>query len=242
MFAGDVARMIINPADHDNVLIGTTEGIYRTTNGGTSWSKVYTSSDTVQDLDADPSNFNIQYGSINRFGLVKSTDAGLTWSTVFDTSEVNTNHIRFETAVSTVNPSVILISAFSFSNGTVSPGTDLYISRNAGATFTNLKAPEGAIVDRLDLVGGQGWFDNIVLAHPYNENIFYVGGVELFKVTVNTNNTFTTQEIAATRQNSNLNQINTGVHVDQHGMYALLGTNNQFKILWQMMEVFLAQT
>jgi photosystem II stability/assembly factor-like uncharacterized protein len=231
LFAGDVARMIINPADHDNVLIGTTEGIYRTINGGTSWSKVYTSSDTVQDLDADPSNFNIQYGSINRFGLVKSTDAGLTWSTVFDTSEVNSNHIRFETAVSAVNPSVILISAFSFSNGTVSPGTDLYISRNAGATFTNLKAPEGEIVDRLDLVGGQGWFDNIVLANPYNENIFYVGGVELFKVTVNSNNTFTTQEIAATRQNSNLNQINTDVHVDQHGMYALLGTNNQFKIL-----------
>jgi photosystem II stability/assembly factor-like uncharacterized protein len=229
-FLGDVARMIINPADHNNVLIGTTEGIYRTTNGGTSWSKVYTSSDTVQDLDADPTNFNIQYGSINRFGLVKSIDAGLTWSTIFDTSEVNSNHIRFETAVSTINPSVILISAFSFSGGTVSPGTDLYISRNAGATFINLKAPEGVIEDRLDLVGGQGWFDNIVLAHPYNENIFYIGGVELFKVTVNNNN-FTTKEIAATQQNSNLNQINTDVHVDQHGMYALLGSNNQFKIL-----------
>lgn len=230
-FLGDVARMIINPADHNNVLIGTTKGIYRTTNGGTSWTQVYTSSSTVQDLDADPTNFNIQYGSVNGFGLVKSTDAGLSWSTIFDTSTVNSNHNRFETAVSSANPSVIIVSAFSRSGGTVSPGTDLYFSRNSGNTFTNLKAPTGAIEARLDLVGGQGWYDNIVLSHPYNENIFYVGGVELFKVTVNNDNTFTAQEMAATNQNQDLNQINTNVHVDQHGMYALLGSNNQFKIL-----------
>ncbi len=231
LFLGDIARMIINPADHNNVLIGTTKGIYRTTDGGTSWTKVYTSTSTVQDLDADPNNFNIQYGSVNNFGLVKSTDAGETWTTIFDTSTVNPNHNRFETAVSTVDPSVILVSVFSRSGGTVSPGTDLYLSRDSGINFTNLKATPGAIVDRLDLVGGQGWFDNIVLANPYDVNVWYVGGVELFKVTVNNDNTFTGQEMAATNQNQNLNQINTNVHVDQHGMYALLGANNEFKIL-----------
>jgi len=231
LLLGDVARMIINPSDHNNILIGTTSGIHRTSDGGNSWTKVYTSSRTVQDLDADPSDFNIQYASVNAFGLVKSTDAGLSWSTVFDTSTVNSNHVRFETAISAANPSVIFVSAFSRSGGTVSPGTDLYISKDAGTSFTNLKAPSGIIVDKLDLVGGQGWYDNIVLSHPYDENIFYVGGVELFKVTVNNDNTFTTLELAATRQNSNLKQINNNVHVDQHGMFALLGVDNKFKIL-----------
>jgi photosystem II stability/assembly factor-like uncharacterized protein len=228
---GDVARIIINPADDNNVLIGTTTGIYRTINGGNSWAKVYAASNTVQDLDADPSNFNIQYGSINSFGLVKSINGGVTWTTVFDTTIFNANHVRFETAVSKVNPSFVVVCAFSFSGGTVSPNTDLYISRNAGASFTNLTAPNGTIVDRLDLVGGQGWYDNIVLTHPFNENIFYVGGVELFKVTVNNNNSFTALEIAATNQNSNLTRINTNVHVDQHGLFSILGTDNQFKIL-----------
>ncbi len=228
---GDVARMIINPNDHNNVLIGTTSGIYRTTDGGSSWIKVYTSSDTVQDLDADPSNFNIQYASVNNVGLVKSINGGSTWATVFDTSTINANHVRFETTVSSVNTSVVFTCAYSRSGGTVSPGTDLYISKNGGTSFTNLTATSGAIVDRLDLVGGQGWYDNIVLAHPFNQNVFYVGGVELFKVTVNSDDTFTATEMAATNQNSNLNQLNTNVHVDQHGMYAIKGTGSQFKIL-----------
>jgi photosystem II stability/assembly factor-like uncharacterized protein len=228
---GDVGRIIINPADDQNVLIATSSGIYRTIDGGATWSQTYSSSGKVQDLDADPSDFNIQYGSVNGVGLVKSIDAGLTWAIVFDTSIVNVNHSRFETAVSQVNTSVVVICAYSSSGGTVSPNTDLYISRDAGASFTNLTAPSGAIVDRLDLVGGQGWYDNIVLTHPFNENIFYVGGVELFKVTVNVDDTFTALEIAATNQNRNLNMVNTNVHVDQHGLAVIKGTDNKFQLI-----------
>jgi len=228
---GDVGRIIINPTDETNVLIATTNGIYRTTDGGATWSQTYNSSGRVQDLDADPSDFNIQYGSVNGIGLVKSIDAGLTWAIVFDTSIVNANHSRFETAVSEVNTSVVITCAYSSSGGTVSPNTDLYISRDAGASFINLTAPRGAIVHRLDLVGGQGWYDNIVLTHPFNENIFYVGGVELFKVTANSNDTFTALEIAATNQNSNLNRINTNVHVDQHGLAAIKGADNKFQLV-----------
>ena len=228
---GDVSRIIINPADDQNVLIATSSGIYRTIDGGTIWVQTFNSSRPVQDLDADPSDFNIQYGSVNGVGLVKSIDAGLTWAIVFDTSIVNVNHSRFETAVSQVNTSVVVICAYSSSGGTVSPNTDLYISRDAGASFTNLTAPSGAIVDRLDLVGGQGWYDNIVLTHPFNENIFYVGGVELFKVTVNVDDTFTALEIAATNQNGNLNMVNTNVHVDQHGLAVIKGTDNKFQLI-----------
>lgn len=229
-FYGDVGRIIINPANDNNVVIGTNSGIYSTVNGGTSWTKTY-SGGNVQDLDVDPSNFNNQYGSVNGVGIVKSLDAGLTWSLAFDTASVNANHARFEMDVSEVNPAVLVVCAYSGSGGTVSETTDLYISKNSGTSFTNLKAPSGAIDDRLDLVGGQGWYDNIVLAHPFDENIFYVGGVELFKVTVNSDNTFTAIEMAATNQNQNLNQLNTNVHVDQHGLKAIKGSNNQFQLL-----------
>lgn len=231
---GDVGKIIIDPANHDNVLVATSLGIYRTTDGGATWSQRYGSGgNRVQDLDADPSDFNIQYGSVNGIGIVKSTNAGVSWSLVFNVAIVNSNHDRIEMDVSEVNPSVLVVCAYSpgLNTGTVSSDTDLYISRNSGSTFTNLTAPNGAIADRLDLVGGQGWYDNIVTAHPFNENIFYVGGVELFKVTVNNDNSFTALEMAATNQNSNLVRKNVNVHVDQHGLEYIKGSNNQFRLL-----------
>lgn len=228
---GDIGRIIINPADKNNVLVATEDGIYRTIDGGITWTQTYISTRRVQDLDSDPSDFNTQYGSVNSLGIIKSEDGGLTWSTVFDTSIINANHNRFETAVSEVNTSIVITCAYSGSGGTVSSNTDLYISRDSGATFTSLTAPVDVIEDRLDLVGGQGWYDNIVLTHPFDENVFYVGGVELFKVTINSDNTFTALEMAATQQNGNLIQKNTNVHVDQHGLAAIKGENNQFQLI-----------
>ena len=230
IFFGDVGRIIINPADDNNVVISTELGIYRTTDGGTNWLKTY-SGGNVQDLDVNPTDFNIQYGSVNGVGIVKSVDGGVNWLLAFDTSIENPSHARFEMDVSEVNPSVLVVCAYSASGGIVSTNTDLYVSRNSGSSFINLKASANAIDDRLDLVGGQGWYDNIVLAHPFNENIFYVGGVELFKVTINNDNTFTALEMAATNQNQNLNQLNTNVHVDQHGLKAIKGSNNQFQLV-----------
>ncbi len=224
---GDVGKIIINPLDDMNVLIGTTEGIYRTTDGGTSWVKTYSfpidGSFTVQDLDADPSNFNIQYGSVSSLGLVKSTDGGVTWTTVFDRADFNENHRRFETAVSPVDSNTIFLSVFSYSGATVGVNTDFYVSRDQGATFTNLTS----IDTNKNLLTDQGWYDNVIMAHPYDANIFYVGGVAVFKVTVS-GSTFTATSIASGYDST---QINTDIHVDQHGLSAILGENETFRIL-----------
>ena len=220
---GDVGRIIINPADDDNVLIATTFGIYRTTNGGNTWARTYASSNTVQDLDADPNNFNIQYGSVNGLGLVKSTDAGVTWTTVFNRSNFNTNHRRFETSISPADSNTIFLSVYSNSGGTLSTNTDFYVSRDKGATYTNLATTDG----NANLLTGQGWYDNVIMAHPYDSDIFYVGGVAVFKVTVS-GSTFTSTSIASGYDSS---QINSNIHVDQHGLFSILGTGNEFRIL-----------
>ena len=223
---GDVGRMIINPNDKDNVLISTTSGIYRTINGGTSWARVYNSlGRRVQDLDADPSDFNIQYGSVRNLGIVKSTDGGVTWAVVFNKASFNSNHNRFETSVSPADPNTVFLSVYSRSEATVGINTDFYVSRNKGVTFTNLKTagtPESA-----NLLTGQGWYDNVIMAHPYNKDVFYVGGVAVFKVTVAENN-FTSKSIAS---GYNSREINSDVHVDQHGLFTILGSNQEFRIL-----------
>jgi photosystem II stability/assembly factor-like uncharacterized protein len=220
---GDVGRIIINPADDQNVLIATSSGIYRTINGGSVWVQTLNSSGRVQDLDADPSNFNIQYGSVNGSGLVKSTDAGITWSFVFEKDDFNTNHSRFETDVSPADSNTVFLSVFTSSGGTVAENTDFYVSRNKGATFTSLTTTD----TNANLLTGQGWYGNVIMAHPYDANIFYVGGIALFKVSVS-GSTFTATSIASGYDSS---QINTGVHVDQHGLFSILGNNNEFRIL-----------
>jgi photosystem II stability/assembly factor-like uncharacterized protein len=220
---GDIGRIIINPNDKNNVLVGSTKGIYRTIDGGTNWTQVYESSDTVEDLDADPSNFNIQYGSVGNFGVVKSTDGGVTWSESFNKSDYNESHGRFELAISPADPNYVYLSVYSASGGTYT-NTDFYVSKNKGQTYTKLTTTSS----NANLLTGQGWYDNIIMAHPFDADIFYVGGVAVFKVSV-FNNTFSFQSIASGYDNS---QINTDVHVDQHGMAYNLGDNNQeFRIL-----------
>ncbi|WP_334056831.1 T9SS type A sorting domain-containing protein [Polaribacter sp. P097] len=219
---GDVGRIILNPTDKNNVLVGTTSGIYRTTDGGATWSQTYVSSDTVEDLDADPTDFNIQYGSVGNFGIVKSTDGGLTWSTSFDRANFNPSHGRFELAVSAADSNYIYLSVYSASGGTYT-NTDFYVSSDKGESYTKLTTTS----PNANLVTGQGWYDNIIMAHPYDVNTFYVGGVAVFKVTV-TGTTFSFQSIASGYDST---QINDEVHVDQHGMSYILGSNQEFRIL-----------
>ena len=219
---GDIGKIIINPNDKNNVLVGTRTGIYRTTDGGANWSQTFISSNTVQDLDADPTDFNIQYGSVGNFGIVKSIDGGITWSTSFDRADFNGNHSRFELSVSPADSNYIYLSVYSGSGGTYT-NTDFYQSMDKGATYTKLTTSS----PNANLITGQGWYDNVIMAHPFNTNAFYVGGVAVFKVTV-TNTNFTFQSIASGYDG---NQINSEVHVDQHGLSYILGDDQEFRIL-----------
>lgn len=223
---GDVGRIIINPVDDDNVLIATSSGIYRTINGGTTWVQTYNSNgNRVQDLDVDPSNFSIQYGSVRDLGIVKSINGGLTWSVIFNKDNFNANNSRFETSVSPADPNTVFLSVYSSSDATVGVNTDFYVSRDKGASFTSLATAGSAAA--ANLLTGQGWYDNVIMAHPYNANVFYVGGVAVFKVTVS-GSTFSSTSIASGYDNT---QINNNVHVDQHGLFSILGSNQEFRIL-----------
>jgi photosystem II stability/assembly factor-like uncharacterized protein len=225
---GDIGRLIVNPNDKNNVVVAAKNGIYRTTNGGVSWLPKYSppnSSNWVQDLDVDPTDFNIQYGSVRDLGLVKSIDGGQTWNIVLNRNSFNSNHSRFETSVSPADSSTIFVSVYSSSGATTGVNTDFYVSRDNGNSFINLKTTGSA--DNANLLTGQGWYDNVIVAHPYDINIFYVGGVAVFKVTISGTN-FTAVSIASGYDNS---QINTGVHVDQHGLSTILGGNQEFRIL-----------
>ena len=99
-----IGRILINPNNPDEVVVGVVghlyssndqRGVYKTTDGGNSWTKtlfVNTESGII-DLDHDPNNFNLMYasawekdrkawhfeGSGSGSGVYKSTDGGNSW-------------------------------------------------------------------------------------------------------------------------------------------------------------------
>lgn len=186
----NINRVIVNPSDANTIVICTTNradfnsGIYKSTDGGDSWNNTYLINATsrgVQQIVATPGNFNIQYAASNGVGVLKSIDAGNTWNT--SNTGMNPDG-RIEIAVSPVNTSKIFASVEGSATGS---GSDLYISEDAGVTWSLVNVSfDGSAANYL---GGQGWYDHTILCSPYDENIVYLGGVSLIQVTLGTGGT-----------------------------------------------------
>ncbi|GAA3520381.1 T9SS type A sorting domain-containing protein [Aquimarina addita] len=229
---GGIGRLAINPADENNLIVASENGIYVTTDGGLTWQNTYTGGN-VQDLKQDPTNFSILYGGVDSIGIIKSTDGGLTWNLVFNKDDYNADHQRFEIDVSPANSNRIFAGVYTAGGAaTTEVNTDLYVSNDAGATFTlvgyNGEPGTG------NLITGQGWYDNVMMAHPYDENICYVGGVVMHKVVISGEEAALEYNFTPIAAGYN-GELNDYVHVDQHGLAFIPETSqtsdNTFKLI-----------
>ena len=187
----NISRIIVSPTDANLVLASTTVGrykgslgassnIFRSTDGGATWTAVYTEAGTgvfadprVLQIIADPTNFNVMYAGVYGSGVRKSTNAGLTWTTI--NNGITNLTGRFEIAVSPVNPNYI----YAASQG--SAHSELWVSADGGANW--IETVEGSGTEP-NWLGGQGWYDNTIACDPTDVRILYVGGTELFKITL----------------------------------------------------------
>ena len=182
---GNVNRVVVNPNNPDIVLAATENsaisgnfrsGIYRSVDGGASWIQVYQGAASVEQIVDTPSNFNVLYATENGIGVLKSTDAGQSW-------ESSGNGLspsgRLEIAVSPTNTQRLFASV---EGGLSGSGADLYISDDAGATWSLVVEENDG--ENFDFLGGQGGYDNTIIVHPYDDDIAYFGGVDLFKATI----------------------------------------------------------
>lgn len=162
-----IGSLAVHPTNDNTVLAGTNQGVYLTTNGGSTWTKVI--SGTATGVVFNPSNGNTAYAAVEGQGVYVSTNAGSSWSkdngsgsSALPSSGVG----RIALAIAPSSPSTLWAGIANSSGGGL---LGLYKTTNGGSGWTK----NSAIVDYCT---PQCWYDNVVAVDPDNASVVYVGG------------------------------------------------------------------
>jgi photosystem II stability/assembly factor-like uncharacterized protein len=132
-YGGDGGEVCFNPFD-SNFILGETQngGLFRTTNGGSSWSSAQSGLVTSENVAwvapilAHPTTSGTFYTARQR--VYRSTNNGGSWTPI--SANVNNTSAVREMAISKSNPSIMFATS----------GSSVFKSQDAGATWTNVTA------------------------------------------------------------------------------------------------------
>jgi photosystem II stability/assembly factor-like uncharacterized protein len=189
-----IQRLIISPNDPNILIAATTNGIYRTTNAGTTWLKVF--SGHVFDLAFNTANADTVYAT-DTTDIYKSTNSGATWSALTNGLFPTSDRITISTTLA--NSKIIYVMNVI---GDFDATGNLYESNDGGKTFNSQTFPSGASF--------YGYYDDVMSVSPTDANTLYCGGEYLVK-SIDGGATW----VAA--DNSNYPSTNY-VHVDNHAV------------------------
>ncbi len=162
-----VNRLSVSP-DAATLLAATGSGIYRSVNGGFSFTAANVNF-TVYDIDFHPWDSSRAVAAGNG-SVWYSTDGGLSWTIA---GGIPASSGRVEIAYAPSHPTIVYASV-NRNGGTI------YRSDDGGATFAYVSGDEPATPDYL---GGQGWYDNVIWVEPTNPNFLVLGGIDLWRST-----------------------------------------------------------
>ncbi|MBL6614874.1 MAG: PQQ-binding-like beta-propeller repeat protein [Reyranella sp.] len=155
------------------ILAGTRNGIFRSTDGGATWSN--RKSAEVGNILFNPTdNTKCIAAMLRGGGICYSTDGGSTWTqSTYSTGGPTIG--RIQVCYAAKDPSIVYASVQTDQGGV--PGSQIWQSTNGGQSFTKKN-------NATNYLGTQGWYDNIIWAgDPTNSNFVIVGGVDLYKST-----------------------------------------------------------
>jgi photosystem II stability/assembly factor-like uncharacterized protein len=162
-------------------------GLYCSTNGGISWTKISTSAVANyyegSDVVAFSSNVII-FATRGNDGIYRTTNGGTTWTKLI--SNLPTSNLdRISFARDPNNLNTVYAQIASSTTGAPDYGLiGIYKSIDAGATLSILtKPPNIASTGNLSFLSSQGWYDNVIAVDPFNSNNIHVGGVDMMKST-----------------------------------------------------------
>ncbi len=173
------SEIFIDPTDSNTVWVATSEGLYKTTNGGDDW--VNTLPGNIVDFRFQPENSNTIFavGYVNGSSkFYKTTDGGISFSEISGIPD-NSNRIILEVTPS--NPNIVyVLSAYDNGDGTYQGQNSfqgVYKSTDGGDSFT--KTAENDDIFQ----SAQSWYDMALTVSDVDPNIVFVGVLNIWKST-----------------------------------------------------------
>lgn len=211
--SGTIRKVLIHPANSNIVFATASNGIWRSTNAGTSWTQVHATS--KEDIEFKPNDVNIMYASGN--DVVRSVDNGVTWTTLGAAQGI-TNTGRTLVAVSAADPNVVYaVQASGSLFGR------MYRSSDAGLNFVTTVVGDPASGTNYfgyntDGTGtsGQATYDMGMDVSPTNANDVYIAGIIVFR-SQNGGTSFTALTAWSYPNGTGYN------HADVHGVFWIGG-------------------
>jgi photosystem II stability/assembly factor-like uncharacterized protein len=177
---GFIRKILIHPTNSSIVFAAADNGLYRSTNGGTSWTQVSTI--PREDVEFKPGDPNIMY-TCGKTRVSISTNGGVNWATLGATQGI-TNNDRSLIAVTPNNPNYVYVLQ---ANG--NRFGRLYLSTNSGGSFTTRVIGDTTGRNYFSYEtngttsGGLAGDFMAICASPSNANEVHIGCINIWKST-----------------------------------------------------------
>ncbi len=171
-------KLLINPLNKNCIFAATNGGLYRTRNGGTTWSVVQAGA--ISDIEYRPGDTTTVYCCSTSF--YQSTNGGTSFTNITSGLPTSASNNRLAIAVTPANNTYVYVVASSSAN---SGFLGFYQSTNNGTTFVSKATTPNLLgwASAGNDVGGQGWYTLSIAASPTNANEVVVGGVNMWRTT-----------------------------------------------------------
>jgi hypothetical protein len=212
---------------------GPSFGFYKSANGGSTWSELSLPLTAAGNKHCPN---DIAIGTDNKVWLSTTSstvygDGGgiifaSTDGTNFTQKHVVTNGDRTQIAVSSTNADKLYVLSEIKQTGTTA-GIEVRITSTTNgftsSTITNLPVGDEARETTYGFTGGQAFYDLMIETDPTNDQIVYVGGIDLYR---STDGCSTWAQISDWTVNSSDPTFKANVHSDQHAMTFKPGSPN----------------
>lgn len=213
-------------------------GLYHSIDGGKKWRRIQSNNMKFRFENKDyyyiPNDFEI--GSDNRLwmgsiesegpdiggGRIFSSKNGTNWTEAAVSPLPNGDRVELETSSQNPNKLYALVQG-----GANNAPIQIYRTNNGFRTATKTRLPNDIDpgIPANDFARGQSYYNLTIEADPKEDNIVYVGGIDLFRSTDNGKNW---SQISKWNNDSHFSNLKASVvHADQHALVFRPGNKNQ---------------